>query len=194
MGLIIDWLFPRNYLAPNTILPTKSVIPVPEFEGILSLFSYTSPVRDLIHDLKFNFVSDTVPTIVDLITTELKSNYPHILEYWQENNFVLIPVPIHKYRQNYRGFNQSELITSALSSNLQLKADNSLVIRSHFSSPQSSKSRITRQNIKNSFSLVKTPPPNIILFDDVYTTGATLKSLRSVFPPNSLVWGLTLAG
>lgn len=194
MGLIIDFLFPPNYLDKNAILPTKSVIPIPNFEGILPLFSYTGQVRDLIHDLKFNFVSDIAITISDLISKEIKLNYPNILSYWQANNFVLVPVPIHKYRQNYRGFNQSELIVAELSKSLNLESDISVVVRSHYSSPQSSKTRTSRQDIKNAFLLINPPPPNIILFDDVYTTGATLKSLRSVFPKESNVWGLTFAG
>jgi len=129
------------------------------------------------------------------MTNELKQNYPNVLSYWQENGYVLVPVPIHKYRQNFRGFNQSELIVSDLSSRLNLKADYSLVTRSRYSSPQSGKSRSSRQSINHSFSLNSPPPRNIIIFDDVYTTGATLNALRSVFPPDSSIfWALTLAG
>lgn len=194
MSQIIDFLFPRNYLKLGSILPTKSVIQVDGFEGVLPLFNYTGLVRELIHDLKFNFVSDTVATITQLITDELQSNYPNILQYWQTNNFVLVPVPIHPFRQNHRGYNQSELIVSEISSLLKLSYNSSLVSRIRFSTPQSSQSRTSRQNIQNSFVLNSSAPSNIILFDDVYTTGATLKSLRSVFPKVTNVWGLTLAG
>jgi ComF family protein len=195
VSLIADILYPQlTYDLTN--LQVKTIYQLDGFDGALSLFPYHPPIKDIITDIKYNFITDIIPNLVNLATTSLINHFPNLLNYWQDKNFVLIPVPLHEFRQNWRGFNQSELIGSHLASTLHLQYNNLLVTRTHISVSQVSlpDKQLRLHNENTSFTLNASPPQNIILFDDVITTGSTIKSLASIFPKNSCLWALSIAG
>ena len=213
MSLLLDLLFPRtcvgcglvgHYLCQSCLdaLVYKSIKPPDR----LSLFRYHGAIKKMITDLKFNFVSDLVSEITNLIVHSLVNRYSHLLHYWQSNNYVLLPIPLHPSRHSWRGFNQSELICQKLSTELNLRCEPNLLIRVRNTIPQTSikHNRLRRTKTKPYFVFV---PPcqgrgdpatagwgGFILFDDVYTTGSTIKSAISVFPKNTNIWTLTIAG
>ena len=201
MSLLLDLIFPRfcyscgrpgRYLCLRcqSKLVVRSVRPPQR----LPLFRYRDPIKTMIHDLKFNFVSDLVPEFALLISRTLKTKFPHLLDYWQQENFVLVPIPLHSYRQNWRGFNQSELILKELAPLINLKTE-SVIVRTKNSLPQTKiKDKALRHtNISSAFNIVNKNYKNIILFDDVYTTGSTTKSAISCLPQDANVWILTIA-
>jgi ComF family protein len=211
MSLILDWLFPRRcygcgrsgyYLCSQCSqnIAHRSVKPnfPPGFDGTLSLFRYHGPIKSILSDLKFNFVSDLIPEMAALMAIGLKTDYPHLLKYWQQQKFALIPVPLHSSRCCWRGFNQSELLASALSPLINIPCLSDILFRTRQTPPQSLvKDKILRrQNIINCFGLNPkvSLPPKIILVDDVATTGSTLISALSAFPSSTESWALTLAG
>ena len=113
-----------------------------------------------------------------------------ILEKIKIKNPVFIPIPLSSKRLRERGFNQSELIAKYL----KMKSDvagidigfrtNVLYKKIHTESQVLVKDREKRlNNIKNSFE-IKNPElikdKNIILIDDVSTTGATIIEARKV--------------
>ena len=87
---------------------------------------------------------------------------------------VIIPVPIHTNRLKERGFNQSEILASKLGD----KVDNHILERIKDTPHQTGLSRKNRrENLNRSFSVVdksKVKGKNILLVDDIYTTGSTL--------------------
>jgi ComF family protein len=211
MSFILDWLYPCScygcgrpgkYFCPQctakliycSIKPNHPI----GFDGTLSLFHYRGLIKSTINDLKFKFISDLVPELSALITTSLKEKYPHLLEYWRQSAFTLIPIPLHPSRSRWRGFNQSELLVSSLSLLLDIPCYTDILFRHRFSSPQSlvKNKTLRRQNISSAFSLHENtiPPSKIILFDDVATTGSTLSSALSAFPKTTEAWALTIAG
>jgi len=89
-----------------------------------------------------------------------------------------VPVPLHKSRERERGFNQSELLAHALSKIYGVKTINALR-RDVKTRPMYGLMRTERyENVSGVFS-VKNPGDiegaDIILIDDIYTTGATLE-------------------
>jgi len=210
--LLIDLIFPRRcygcgrsgfYLCPKC---RSRLSPEPVkfidrslFEGNLSLFKYNGLITNLIHDFKYNFVSDLAGDLSALIAGTLKSDYPNLLNYWQNNKFTLIPIPLHPFRQKWRGFNQSELLCQNLSKQLNLNYHNNLLYRFINTPPQvknenskdrqSNLSGVFYQNETNSCSA-----KNFILVDDVATTFSTLKSARFAFSGEKTFWTLTIAG
>lgn len=160
------------------------------------MFKYHSFIKRAVADLKYGFVTDLVPELSNLVASLVRSDYPHLYSYWLENSYCLVPVPLHPFRNNWRGFNQSALLASAISSDLGLCFNSDLLIRRSYTKSQVKISKLQRfTNTVSSFSLGPqiAPPRKIILFDDVYTTGSTLRSAASVFPSGTSIWLFTLA-
>jgi len=213
MAIILDLIFPKKcascgqvgeYLCPKCQqnIPILSIKPPKSgFDGSLSFFKYNLAIKSLITDLKYNFVTDNADILVSIMVKELKDNFPNLLKYWRQNDFILIPIPLHLSRLNWRGFNQSELLSAKLAKKLKLKFSNHILLRHKSTHAQA---RLTKSidrinNVVNIFSLNPISGnlnnKNFILFDDVTTTQSTLNSAQSalkILSP-SQCWSLTLA-
>lgn len=88
---------------------------------------------------------------------------------------AVIPMPMSRRRMWQRGFNQTHILASELGKALGLRMEKSLLHKTH-RPPQSrlSSHASRRHNIRNAFVCTGTPPPRILLVDDVATSGATL--------------------
>lgn len=113
------------------------------------------------------------------------------------NNTIIIPVPLHKKREKWRGFNQSREIAKVLSENFNLKIHENLIRVKH-KKPQAKLGESQRKkNILDCFRWEGNQLQNydIILIDDVVTTGSTLnecaKTLRKAGAGE--IWGLVIA-
>jgi ComF family protein len=91
---------------------------------------------------------------------------------------LIIPVPLHIKKLRKRGFNQSIILANSLGKKWQIPINFSLLKRSKFTLTQTGLDKKERErNIKGAFEVkdkTKIAGRNIILIDDVYTTGATL--------------------
>ena len=93
---------------------------------------------------------------------------------------MIIPVPLHPKKEKIRGYNQSVSIAEAISEVLEVQCIPNNLIRITESSTQTKKSRYERfENVNSKFKL-KNPAQvcgeNILLVDDVVTTGSTLEA------------------
>ena len=96
---------------------------------------------------------------------------------------TIIPVPVHKKRQAKRGFNQSEIIAKCMSQYLHIPTNTTVVERVTHTKPQKNLSgRRRRQNLRGAFKVVdkEKVTKNILLIDDIYTTGSTLEEMASI--------------
>ncbi len=108
-------------------------------------------------------------------------------------------MPIHKIRKKQRGYNQSALIAKDLAKNIEgLKYENVLkkTVNNKMQSSLSKKERI--ENVKNVYEVKAREiilNKRVILFDDIYTTGATANECKKVLKENGAkdVLILTLA-
>lgn len=93
------------------------------------------------------------------------------------SDFIL-PVPLHVRRLRQRGYNQAGLLAKALGRKLGIPVRYDLLIRKCWTEPQTRLKRQERlENVKDAFTLTmpaKLEKCNILLIDDVFTTGTTL--------------------
>jgi ComF family protein len=92
----------------------------------------------------------------------------------------LIPLPLYANKEFKRGFNQAEIICNGMSAVMQVPVLTKNVIRQRHTETQTKKHRAERwENVEGSFA-IKNPEQlqgkNILLVDDVITTGATLEA------------------
>ena len=97
---------------------------------------------------------------------------------------LIIPVPLHIKKLRERGFNQSLILADAIGKKWQIPVNFSLLKRHKFTLTQTGLNKKEReQNIKGAFEVSdkeKIAGRNIILIDDVYTTGATINECAKI--------------
>ena len=86
----------------------------------------------------------------------------------------IIPVPLHSARQRARGFNQAELIARELG-----RPVNDKLLRRRKDTPSQTglSRRQRRQNLAGAFEVRSTVKGDLIVVDDVYTTGSTMNEI-----------------
>lgn len=105
----------------------------------------------------------------------------------KSNRYIVIPIPITRAKKRKRGWNQCELVLDAfqkfdVAQRFDVRFD--VLVKSHETVDQVGKSASERRkNIEGSFAVhdyADIFEKDIILFDDILTTGATLREARSV--------------
>jgi len=99
-------------------------------------------------------------------------------------DFLLVPVPLEKRKIRWRGFNQAEEIGKELSNFLKIPLLDDVLIKIKETLSQVELSGKEREeNIKGVFVIKnkeKIEGEKILLVDDVYTTGATMKECARI--------------
>ncbi|GEM_PF-958310 len=116
------------------------------------------------------------------------------------NNCIVIPVPSHKRRIKERGYCQTSLIAFDFASELGINYSGKLITRHKETSFMNKLESINdrRKNIQDAFLLNDLPldKENIILIDDILTSGSTIcglgKTIKQKYPDIKLL-GLTIA-
>lgn len=160
-------------------------------DGLFVLSHYKGPIKAAVKLLKYQFVSDTVETLTDLLIDA----YPKYIPKFD----MFTSTPLFPKRFKLRGFNQAELLANSLGRKLKIPVNNKILIRVNFTKPQVDlRGDERRNNIRNSFICRDSEAIKgkyVGLIDDVSTTGATLFECAKVLKSNgaNIVWGIVLA-
>ena len=102
---------------------------------------------------------------------------------------ILVPVPLHPLKMQMRGFNQSEKIADGLGEVLSIPVVADGLERVQFHVSQTKKGKEARwEQIKNDFRAKKEKVSHrdIILVDDVCTSGATIEACAKALQENDI--------
>lgn len=137
-------------------------------------FSKSTLIQHLIHQLKYKANKDIGYFLGEMLGNSiLNSNRFTNIDY-------LIPLPLFEKREKKRGYNQAAIICNGMSKILEIPVADDVLTRKFFTETQTKKHRTERwQNVSESFMVInkqKIIQKNILLVDDVITTGATLEA------------------
>lgn len=164
-------------------------------DGLTSFFRYDGSVKAVIKRLKYKpYLSD----LADLLVRQFFNN--NLIKQQFSNNFIVISVPLYSSRERSRGFNQARLIGKKIADKLGLQFVNGVLKRTRNTKPQVElKGKERRENILNAFvvspNILISQYSNILLVDDVWTTGSTLRTCSNVLKRAGAkkVWAMTVA-
>lgn len=150
----------------------QCAISPPCFAAARGATLFEGPVKELIHNLKYN-KAVRLARPLSIITAR------HLAPFVQNcSPHMIIPVPLHIKRLRARGFNQSALIADRLSKEWGVPLSRRALSRVRWTEPQIKMSAEERVwNVKGAFA-VKEPAMvrgrRVLLIDDVCTTGSTI--------------------
>ena len=162
----------------------KTTLDEPDF---ISVFAYKDEtIRHLLSVLKYKSGRDIARICGALIYEELCALLSERALFGEFEKPIIIPVPLSESRARERGFNQAELIAQEVAgAEKTFELCTGVLVKRKETRPQATiKNRAERlKNIVGCFHIVhpeKIHGRNIILIDDIYTTGGTMKEARKV--------------
>lgn len=161
---------------------------------IYSTAVYEGVIKKALNAFKFHNKIRLARTLAELMIKTAEKN--NIMQ--KHDIDLIIPVPVHKNTIKNRGYNQSELLARAIGERFSAETKTNALVKIKDTAEQNKLNKEERLvNLKGSFAMNEfIESRNILLIDDVYTTGATakecIKVLRSNKSANKIIV-LTLA-
>ena len=150
----------------------------PAFKQVIAPWTYSFPIDSLISRFKHQARWPLGQMLARLLTQHLQHRFDNT---GLTPPDCLLPVPMARKRLRERGYNQAQMLARWLSSNLNIRYDEHLLLRPHETVAQQALDAKTRQrNLLGAFALApdaKVQGRHFALVDDVLTTGATAHSL-----------------
>lgn len=140
------------------------------YDSCFAACYYEGTARKGIISLKSNMGVNAATLFADIVYKRISEN--------GVSYDMIIPVPMSKKKQLSRGYNQAEIFAEALGERLNLPVEKSALIKADSEIEQHTLNSEERaENVKRQFSAnskVYLKNKNIILCDDVMTTGSTI--------------------
>lgn len=164
-------------------------------DKLVTIWRYRGVVRKAIINLKYKFVSSLASEIAEDFYKQMKKNKTKL-----PKNAIFVPIPLYWRRRYWRGYNQVEEMGKYIAKALKVQFVPDLIIKNKITKQQVELRREQRlENLKGAFTLnqeykIKHKKRPVVLFDDVWTTGSTIKEVARVLKEEGIreVWGLTL--
>lgn len=148
------------------------------FDDVICLCEYTGIIKESIIRYKFFNKSNYYRTFAKLLSEKVKEMTIYAIF------DIIISVPLFREKEYSRGYNQSYLISKELSKQIGIKEGSGLLKRVRNTEPQSLLAKNERsRNIKDAFKVKnanKIKDKNILLVDDIFTTGSTIDECSRV--------------
>ena len=167
-------------LAGDTLCRPCRVAP-PDFARAVAHGVYQGKLRTLLHLLKYDGMEPLAKRLGALLAEQVVA-IPEL-----PTDLLAVPVPLYRKKRRSRGFNQSELLARGLLAalrrrrpELQIQLAHALLVRERATESQAGLNPHERRvNVRGAFAV---PRPdtvkgrNVLLIDDIYTTGATARA------------------
>jgi len=164
------------------------------FDRAFSPCLYTGVIKKLVHEFKYSG-KDYLGNPLGRLMNKFIKEYRLPVEYLD----FIIPVPLHKSRMREREFNQAQVLGEQVAKEFNKKILPDILLRNR---PTRTQTELTfeerRRNVEGSFTVRDARPikdANILLIDDVLTTGATSSEAAKTLKDSGarIIFVMTLA-
>ena len=155
-------------------------------DGLTAVYTHEERVMSgLIFRIKFEFNRGLLEEFLRSLRFEVGRKFD-----------AVVPVPLSRYRENWRGFNQAEVIALEVGKQLGVPVVRGLKrVRDNKQQSKVKGGRKRRENVRGVFEVCKLKRGKVLLVDDVFTSGATMREACGKLKKAGIefVWGLVLA-
>lgn len=144
-------------------------------DRVVALCEYAdNALSELVKLLKYNCIEEVIIEMREiLVSAQIDCDW---------RGAVLVPVPLHPRRERERGFNQARVIARIFADIYHVPLVD-IVRRVVYTAQQARLSAVRRrENMSDVFSFIfgSVVPQKVILVDDIYTTGSTMRECARV--------------
>lgn len=151
---------------------TKRPLPLKQIRASVL---FADPAARVIHKMKYEGAFGLAAPLADLMIAGWSD--------WAVPVDLIVPIPLHPDRQKKRGYNQALLLAQRLSERFEWVLSPDLLARTKFTVPQVGLNATERlANVQDAFTIngKDMVEKDVLLIDDVCTTGATLAAAAQV--------------
>lgn len=173
-----------------------------KMDGLVNVWEYEGIIKELFKNVKYKGASHMVPEFTAKafkFIAEDTGRFQPFLSFLFSENTCITYVPMHKKKEKQRGFNQAKLIAEEMGE-IGGKKVVSLLAKTKETSSQTKLDREARsENLKGAFKYNNSDKAvfssQIVLVDDIWTTGATMRESCLILKKAEVqkIWGFTLA-
>ena len=184
----------------KTICPTCMQDKRPIIKYNRSCFDYSANIKSLIFAFKFYDRTNLAKIFAKWMINSGEDYFKKTKRKIKTPD-IIIPVPLHWTRLITRKYNQSALLANEISKLTNIPAKHKILKRNRRTKPQvnfNGKARV--KNVRNAFEVrgetdIDIKGKTILLIDDVYTTGSTLKECAKALKQKGAenIYSLTIA-
>lgn len=160
-------------------------------DGLSAVWLYKDEnVKKIIEEIKFGFNKEVISEMLEDLPLE-----------WGMVFDLIVPVPLFRYRENWRGFNQAEEIGMVVAKKMNMSQRKVLLrIKNTRQQARIDDKKERRKNVEGAFVVREgerefLKGKRVLLVDDVFTSGASMKECAKELKKQGveMVWGLVLA-
>lgn len=138
------------------------------FRGLTAVFNHGDYSKQAINFFKFRGNSEIADFLSEEMLLNIKENFSDI-----KFDYV-VPVPMHPFKRFLNGFNHSELLAKKIAYGLGVKYSSPLRKLKYGITQHRSSYKARKENVKGLYLCEPIRAKNVLLIDDIKTTGATL--------------------